>query len=461
MLRKTALVMGGAAAPKPTTISGKAKYYTAMGWDACRHLYHGFRLLGKNTAVAYRLTRRLNAGMALTRKERILLERSTIDLLRLVPFSVFIIVPFGELLLPVALKMFPGLIPSTFETETQGKSKAFSSELVKMRARTKLQEYSTTQIVAVSFGYNDILRAVAHGDKLSVDHIKRVTPMFLTGEPLGYDKLPTEIVASLCKVTGSYRTYYDFVPGKWSKPYMVARLDKCVVKMKADDTLLQEEGLSMLTRDELEKANHARGMRWVDDDAALIAQLQDWIALSHDEAVPYHTLFFVKPTYHTLKQSMRSLPLDTRRKLLGIMTGTLPVHLADSMAELVEKVDKHDEAEFDASQATPEEIAGRAENTANIYMASMQELKNHDRDAVLKYFKARKIDDMYTELKATSKCGTGKVTVAATIDHLAAHAKVSRHVISTLFDALEVSDHTALLKRSSFTALLSRIKDEE
>lgn len=43
------------------------------------------------------------------------LKRTTQDLLRLIPFSVFLIVPFMELLLPVALKLFPNMLPSTFE----------------------------------------------------------------------------------------------------------------------------------------------------------------------------------------------------------------------------------------------------------------------------------------------------------------------------------------------------------
>lgn len=43
------------------------------------------------------------------------LRRTTQDLLRLIPFAVFIIVPFMELLLPVALKLFPNMLPSTFE----------------------------------------------------------------------------------------------------------------------------------------------------------------------------------------------------------------------------------------------------------------------------------------------------------------------------------------------------------
>jgi len=42
------------------------------------------------------------------------LVRTTADLFRLVPFLVFVIVPFAEVLLPFVLKFFPGMLPSTF-----------------------------------------------------------------------------------------------------------------------------------------------------------------------------------------------------------------------------------------------------------------------------------------------------------------------------------------------------------
>ena len=43
------------------------------------------------------------------------LVRTTADMFRLVPFLVFIIIPFMEFLLPVALKLFPNMLPSTFQ----------------------------------------------------------------------------------------------------------------------------------------------------------------------------------------------------------------------------------------------------------------------------------------------------------------------------------------------------------
>ena len=57
------------------------------------------------------------------------------------PFAFFVIVPFMEFLLPFALRLFPGMLPSTYETkfkkeeDLKRKLKA-KIELAKARART-------------------------------------------------------------------------------------------------------------------------------------------------------------------------------------------------------------------------------------------------------------------------------------------------------------------------------------
>lgn len=43
--------------------------------------------------------------------------RTTADALKLIPFSLLIIVPLGELLIPVALRLFPNMLPSTFKQQ--------------------------------------------------------------------------------------------------------------------------------------------------------------------------------------------------------------------------------------------------------------------------------------------------------------------------------------------------------
>lgn len=51
------------------------------------------------------------------------------DLFRLVPFLVFVVVPFMEFLLPVAVKLFPNMLPSTFETQSSKVTGLFQPQL--------------------------------------------------------------------------------------------------------------------------------------------------------------------------------------------------------------------------------------------------------------------------------------------------------------------------------------------
>jgi LETM1 and EF-hand domain-containing protein 1 len=95
---------------KKLTIWQKVKKEAVHYWD-------GTKLLGKEIRISFRLALKMAAGYELSRRESRQLKRTTQDLIRLVPFSVFVIVPFAELLLPVALKLFPNMLPSTYEGE--------------------------------------------------------------------------------------------------------------------------------------------------------------------------------------------------------------------------------------------------------------------------------------------------------------------------------------------------------
>ncbi|XP_031806580.1 LETM1 domain-containing protein LETM2, mitochondrial isoform X4 [Sarcophilus harrisii] len=104
--------------------------------DELKHYYNGFYLLWIDTKVAARIVWRLLHGQVLTRRERRRLLRTCADLFRLVPFIVFIIVPFMEFLLPVFLKLFPDMLPSTFESESK---KVIAKEGVNALSVSELQ----------------------------------------------------------------------------------------------------------------------------------------------------------------------------------------------------------------------------------------------------------------------------------------------------------------------------------
>jgi len=65
--------------------------------------------------TARNLLGRTLTGSTLTRRERKQLLRTVSDLFRLVPFSMFLIIPFMEFALPFALRIFPNMLPSTFQ----------------------------------------------------------------------------------------------------------------------------------------------------------------------------------------------------------------------------------------------------------------------------------------------------------------------------------------------------------
>lgn len=75
----------------------------------------GSKVLWADMKTSWSIVRRLLQGHTLSRRERRQLTRTTADLFRLVPFAFFVIVPFMELLLPFALKLFPNMLPSTFQ----------------------------------------------------------------------------------------------------------------------------------------------------------------------------------------------------------------------------------------------------------------------------------------------------------------------------------------------------------
>ena len=62
------------------------------------------------------------------------------DLLRLIPFVPFVLVPFAELLLPVAIKIFPNLLPSTFESKFAAEAKRRGLIKVRLEMAKFLQE---------------------------------------------------------------------------------------------------------------------------------------------------------------------------------------------------------------------------------------------------------------------------------------------------------------------------------
>eukprot|EP00250_Pteridium_aquilinum_P034404 c7536_g1_i1 orf=631-1224(-) len=97
----------------------KLGHWKAEAIVTLKRYWVGTKLLWTDVRVSSRLLLKLARGKNLSRRERQQLTRTTADMFRLVPFAIFIVVPFMELLLPIFLKVFPNMLPSTFQDKVK------------------------------------------------------------------------------------------------------------------------------------------------------------------------------------------------------------------------------------------------------------------------------------------------------------------------------------------------------
>lgn len=120
-------------------------------WENAKHEAHhywvGTKLLGSEIMLCTRILRQVLEGEELTRREHRQLRTTATDILKAVPFSFFIIVPFMEFALPVALWLFPGMLPSTFKHEY----KVEEDMKKQLRARIEVAKFlqSTVELMAM------------------------------------------------------------------------------------------------------------------------------------------------------------------------------------------------------------------------------------------------------------------------------------------------------------------------
>ncbi|XP_053125521.1 LETM1 domain-containing protein LETM2, mitochondrial isoform X1 [Hemicordylus capensis] len=266
--------------------------------DELKHYYNGFHLLWIDTKVAARMVWRLLHGQVLTRRERRRLLRTCADLFRLVPFLVFIIVPFMEFLLPVFLKLFPEMLPSTFETESKKEEKQRKKLSAKLELAKFLQE-TITELARrnkASTGeatklFSSYVQQVRHsGQQPSTQEIVRFSKLFEDELTLEHLERPQLVI--LCKLL-------ELQPIGTNNLLRFQLLMK-LRSIKADDEMIAKEGVDGLSVSELQSACRARGMRSLGlSEEQLKEQLKQWLDLHLRENVPPSLLLLSRALYLT------------------------------------------------------------------------------------------------------------------------------------------------------------------
>ena len=251
----------------------------------------GFKLFFRNLTISKRLLWKAAMGHQLSLRDSKLLLTTTTDLFKLVPFSLFIIIPFAELALPIFLRIFPNMLPSTFL------EKSFDSAQVARRIRAKKELADFFQHVVDKRNEQELERLPCSGDKveelrefkqlLSSEEAEGVYPFPSVTEIVRFAKLfesefklenmPIEHLQQICRMLG-------LVPFGF-KQHVVLQLRHYVNRIQSEDRRIMWEGVEWLRVDELIEACHARGMPKASEDT-MRKQLDHWLQLSSRKEDP-------------------------------------------------------------------------------------------------------------------------------------------------------------------------------
>lgn len=249
-----------------------------------QHYWDGTKLLATEVKISTRLALKMGAGYELSRREHRQLQRTVQDIGRLVPFSVFVLVPFAELLLPVALKLFPNMLPSTYEGQSSKDKKSSNLRATRkevsnfLRSTLKETGLPLTAATTQKDEFMNFFRKVrATGEAPTADDVIKVCKIFK--DDLTLDNLSRPQLVGMCR----YMNLNTFGTDMMLRYQIRHRMRQ----IKRDDRAISFEGVDSLSVPELQLAALSRGIRTHGvSPGRLRDDLQTWLDLRLKYGVP-------------------------------------------------------------------------------------------------------------------------------------------------------------------------------
>ncbi|XP_060938210.1 mitochondrial proton/calcium exchanger protein isoform X2 [Limanda limanda] len=338
--------------------------------DEVKHYYHGFRLLWIDTTIAGRLLWMVLNGNVLSRRERRQFLRTCADVFRLLPFLVFIIVPFMEFLLPVALKLFPNMLPSTFETQSKKEERLKKELRVKLEMAKFLQD--TIEEIAlrnkaaqgnVTEEFSTFFQKIRDsGERPSNEQIIKFSKLF--EDELTLDNLTRPQLVALCRLLE--------LQSIGTNNFLRFQLIMKLRNIRADDKLIADEGVASLNVNEVQAACRVRGMRslGVTEDR-LREQLIQWLDLHLNQQIPTSLLLLSRAMFlpdtlspaDQLKTTLQTLP-DIVTKEAQLKVAEMELSKVDNKTKVETMLQEDAVIRQDNKDREMERLADAAEKVA-------------------------------------------------------------------------------------------------
>ncbi|KAI3493595.1 hypothetical protein L1887_40797 [Cichorium endivia] len=352
--------------------------------SSMKHYWLGIKLLGVDVRISSRLLLKLAKGKSLSRRERQQLTRTTADIFRLVPVAVFIIVPFMEFLLPVFLKVFPNMLPSTFQDKMKEQEALkrqlnarieyakFLQDTVKEMAK-EIQNSRSGEIKKTAEDLDEFLSKARTGGVVSNEEILGFAKLF--NDELTLDNVSRPRLVNMCKYMG--------IQPYGTDAYLRYMLRKRLRWIKSDDKMIEAEGgVDSLTDDELREDCRERGMLGLLTVEEMRQQLRDWLDLSLNHSVPSSLLILSRS--FTVSGKLR--PEEVVRAALSSLpdevvdtVGVTSLPSEDSVSERKRKLEfleMQEELIKEEEEKEEEEQAKKKESVSNKKKVTSKEMIN-------------------------------------------------------------------------------------
>jgi len=376
------------------TLWQKVKHEASHYWD-------GTKLLVTEVRISSKLAVKMAAGYELTRREHRQLHRTVQDLGRLVPFSVFVIVPFAELLLPVALKLFPNMLPSTYEGQSAKDVKAKNLRATRKEVSSFLRQTLKETGLPVSAEnahreeFAEFFRKVrTTGETPSQAEIIKVCKIFK--DDLTLDNLSRPQLVAICR----YMNMTSFGTDNFLRYQVRHRMRQ----IKRDDRAISFEGVESLSVPELQTACASRGLRTHGmSPGRLRDDLQMWLDLRLKYGVPSTLLVLSNAfMYAQGKEAEMGSQIDALQSVLSSIPEELyheielEVHSAEGAAtnkqrlevlkeqqELIDEENQQNQSSANKANASPKDLDNIDEDEKVAAKADTEESKEAAADAEL------------------------------------------------------------------------------
>ncbi|KAG2426023.1 hypothetical protein HYH02_014884 [Chlamydomonas schloesseri] len=340
-------------------------------WKNIKHEAHHYWVGGKLLAYEVRIASgyafKAARGETLTRRERRQLTRTTADLFRLVPLIIILVVPFLEFALPVLLRLFPNMLPSTFEDKLKKEEEMKRRLAIRLELARFLQDtvsemakdlHRTGKGVGQATGVElyDFMQKIRAGAAVENSEIIKFAQLF--NDALTLDNLERVQLVSMAQFVG--------ISPFGTDTYLRNRLRAHLQQIKHDDYEIEREGLENLTEDELRQACRARGMRAPFGEGAvpfMRRQMYDWLDLSLHRGLPSSLLLLSRAftitasvkdvaakkdlAYEKLKETLSVIPEEVVERVefetLGAGSGGGGVDGAKAMEKKLEFLKREEE----------------------------------------------------------------------------------------------------------------------